>query len=242
MASLRQSWARLGVAFAERCSSRGAIDLERLIVETCVEGRRDPRLLFGMHGWLLKHHDLVNASRLIRMAKDSTATAVLGAICDSVLEHAPRSSLRYVRGHCKPLRQPEYVFEEVVRSRALQKINEEENLPVWKRWGLISREMGAMEGAIAEKGFVLSHNRNLAFRALFGTGVRAEILNYLVEQGEANARQISLSIGQSYEPVYSELKFGESVGLFVSVVRGRARVYHVTPAFLRRALKPLLAA
>ena len=211
-------------------------------METCVEGRRDPRLLFGMHGWLLKHHDLVNASRLIRMAKDSKTTAVLGAVCDAVLEHAPRSSLYYVRKHCRRLKSPEFLFDEIASSRALQKINDEESLPVWKRWGLISREMDVMEGAIAGKAFVLSHNRNLALRALFGTGVRAEILNSLVEPGEANAHEIAVGIGQSYEPVYSELKFGESVGLFVSVVRGRARVYRVTPVFLRRTLKPLLAA
>lgn len=242
MASLRQSWARLGVAFAERFSGRGAVDLEHLVMETCVEGRRDPRLLFGMVGWLVKHHDLVNASRLIRMVKEAKATAVLGAICDSVLDHAPRSSLYYVRKHCRRLKSPEFLFDEIASSRALQKLNIEENLSVWKRWGLISRELDVMEDAIAEKSFVLRHNRNLAFRALFGTGVRAEILSYLVEHGEANARQIALGIGQSYEPVYSELKFCASVGLLASVVRGRARVYHVAPNLFRHALKPLLAA
>ena len=242
MVSLRKSWARLGVAFAERFTSRGALDIERLIVETCIEGRRDPRLFFGMVGWLIKHHDLVNASRLIRMAKESKATAVLGAVCDAVLDGSPRSSFRYVRRYCRPLSRPEYLFDEVASSRALRRANDEENLKLWKRWGLISRELDAMEGAIADKVFVLGHNRNLAFRALFGTGVRAEILSYLVEHGEANARQIALGIGQSYEPVYSELKFCASVGLLAPVVRGRARVYHVAPNLFRQALKPLLAA
>lgn len=240
--NLRKSWARLGVAFNEDFPRKGSVDLERLIMDTCVEGRRDSRLLFGMHGWLLKHHDLVNASRIIRMVKEAKATAVLGAICDSVLEYAPRSSLRYVRRYCQHVRRPEFVFEEIAGSKAMQTLNEKENLRVWKAWGLISREMEAMAGAIAEKGFVLGHNRNLAIRALFGTGVRAEILNYLVEHGEANARQISVGVGQSYEPVYSDLKSCEAIGLLKPEVQGRATVYHLKPDFLKRTLKPLLAA
>lgn len=240
--NLRKSWARLGVAFDERFPRRGSIDLERLIMDTCVEGRGDPRLLFGMRGWLLKHYDLVNVNRLIRMVKETKATAVLGAIIDSVLEHAPRSSLRYVRKYCRRARVPEFVFEEIAASKTMTRLNEEENLPVWKAWGLISREMESMEGAIAEKAFVLSHNQNLALRALFGSGMRAEILGYLMEHGEGNARQISLGVGQSYEPVYAELKTCEAVGLVKSEIQGRATVYHLRTDFLKRTIKPLLAA
>ena len=240
--NLRKSWTRLGVAFDESFLRKGSIDLERLIMDTCVEGRGDSRLLFGMRGWLLKHHDLVNVNRLIRMVKEARMTAVLGAITDSVLEHAPRSSLRYVRKYCRPARPHEILFKEIAASKTMTRFNEEENLPVWKAWGLISREMDSMEGAIAEKAFVLGHNQNLALRALFGSGMRAEILGYLLEHGEGNARQVSLGVGQSYEPVYSELKSCEAVGLLKPEIHGRATVYHLRPDFLKRTLKPLLAA
>jgi hypothetical protein len=240
--NLRQYWARLGVAFDERFPRRGVIDLERLMMDTCVEGRRDPRLLFGMRGWLLKHHDLVNVNRLIRMVRECKETAILGAIIDSVLECAPRSSLRYVRKYCRKALEHRFVFEAVEASRVMRRVNEEENLPVWKAWGLISREMESMEGAIAEKGFVLRHNRNLALRALFGSGMRAEILSYLLENKAGNAHQISRGVGQSYEPVYSELKLCENVGLLKPVPSGRATLYHLRSEFLERTLKSLLAA
>jgi len=240
--NLRTSWARLGVAFDEKISRKGFIDLERLLMDTCIQGRRDSRLLFGMIGWLIKHHDLVNVNRLIRMVKEAKDTAVMGAVIDFLLEHAPRSSLRYVRKYCKRARKPEYVFEEIERSKVLRKVNEEENLPVWQAWNLISREMNVMEGGVAEKEFVLSRNGNLGLRALFGTGVRAEILSYLVEHGEGNARQISLGVDQSYEPVYSELKLCEDVGLLKPVIQGRATVYCLRPEFFQKTLKPLLAA
>jgi hypothetical protein len=239
---LRTSWARLGVAFDERIPRKGSVDLERLMMDTCIEGRKDPRLLFGMIGWLLKHHDLVNVNRLIRMVKETKPTAILGAVIDAVLEHVPRSSLKYVRKYCKRLRKPEYVFEEIERSKVMRRLNEEENLPLWKTWSLISREMDVMEGGIAEKAFVLSRNGNLALRALFGTGIRAEILQYLVEHGEGNAHQIAHEVGQSYEPVYSELKICEDVGLLEPVTCGRATIYRLRPEFLQKALKPLLAA
>ena len=168
--------------------------------------------------------------------------AVLGAIIDSVLEHAPRASLRYVGKYCNRAHKPEFVFEAIKESKTMQRLNEDENLPVWKAWKLISREMETMEGAIAEKGFVLRHNRNLALRALFGSGMRAEILNYLLEHKEGNAHRISQGVGQSYEPVYSELKLCENVGLLEPVHLGRATVYHLRPDFLKRTLKALLAA
>lgn len=230
------------MAFDEKVSRKGSVDLERLVMETCVEGRRDSRLLFGMRGWLLKHQDLVNVNRLIRMVKEAKETAILGAIIDSVLEHTPRSSLRYVRKYCKRSREPRFVFEGIAESKTMRRLNEEENLPVWRAWGLISREMDSMEGGIAEKGFVLRNNHNLALRALFGSSIRAEILNYLVEHGEGNARQISLSVNQSYEPVYSELKLCEDVGLLEPAVHGRATVYHLKPEFFQKALRSLLAA
>ena len=239
---LRTSWARLGVAFDERISRKGSVDLECLMMDTCIEGRKDSRALFGMIGWLIKHHDLVNANRLIRMVKEARNTAILGAVIDTVLEHTPRSSLRYVRKYCKRIPRPEYVFEEIARSKVLQRLNQEENLPVWKAWNLISREMDTTEGGIAGKMFVLSRNYNLALRALFGTGIRAEILNYLVERGEGNAHQISQGVGQSYQPVYSELKLCEDVGLLMPVTCGRATVYHLRPEFFQKTLKPLLAA
>jgi|GEM_PF-5250260 len=100
VADLRKSWTRLGVAFDEGFSRKGSIDLERLIVDTCMDGETDKRLLTGVRCWLFKHHDLVNVHRLIKFVKDVKETAILGATIDALLERAPRSSLRHVRKHC----------------------------------------------------------------------------------------------------------------------------------------------
>lgn len=242
MTDLRKTWTRLGVGFVERFRAKGSIDLERLIMDTCVEGRRDSRLLFGLRGWLLKHHDLVNTARLLRMVKETKDTAVLGAIVESIVEAHPRSALASVLKYCGKAKRPEFVFERIARSKVMAEFNREGNLPIWRKWNLISNEMGDLGGAIAEKGYVFKHNQNLLLRALFSPGIRAEILSYLMEHGEGNARQISLGVGQSYEPVYSELKLCEEVGLLEPVQAGRATVYHLRLAFLKKALKPLLAA
>jgi len=242
MKDLRKAWTRLGVGFVGKFRAKGSLDLERLIMDTCVEGRGDSRLLFGMRGWLLKHHDLVNVARLLRMVKDAKDTAVLGAIVESVVDAHPRSALASVVKYCRKAKPQEFVFERIARSKVMTEFNREENLPIWRKWNLISNEMGDLAGAIAEKGYVFKHNQNLVLRALFSPGIRAEILSFLMEHGEGNARQISLGIGQSYEPVYSELKLCEEVGLLKPVQAGRATVYHLRPEFLKKALKPLLAA
>lgn len=241
MSNLRKSWSRFGVAFGEAFSTKGYVDLEQLIVETCVEGRKDSRLFFAMRGWVLKHHDFINGGRLIRMIKKTNETAMAGVLVDSILENEPRSGLQYVRKYCKPSAKREFAFEEIRESKVLGKLNEEENLPVWKKWNLISRDMEVMEGAIAEKGWVIAHNRNLALRAVFGAGIRAEILNFLLEYGKGSAYQIAASVNQSYEPIYSELRLCENIGFLKEEREGKAVVYHLRPAFLRKALKPLLA-
>lgn len=175
-----------------------------------------------MRGWLLKHHDLVNASRLIRMIKNEKETAVMGALIDSIVEMEPRSNLRYVAKYCRTAEKKEIMFDEIRASKTICRLNEEENLSIWRKWNLVSRDMESPDRIIAEKGIVLGQNNNLALRALFGPGMRAEVLNYLIENGEGNAHKIAKTICMSYEPVYSELKQCEKIGLVKYAVKGRA--------------------
>lgn len=236
---LRKKWTRLGVGFTESFSEQGLIDLEKTILETTHAGREDSRLLFGMRGWLLKHHDLINGSRLIRFVKKEPETAVLGALIDSMIEEAPRSTLLYVRRYCKKLRKPEFLFSKIAESKALSELNREENLSVWRHWNLISREMGEMEGAIYEKKYVLKHNLNLALRALFGPGMRAEVLSYFLKNKEGNAAQIAKALEQSYQPVYSELKAIQAIGLVHEEKEGIACVFQIEKNIIPMLLKPL---
>jgi hypothetical protein len=238
--NLYQTWTRLGVAFNESFKLQGLVNLEKTLLETCELGRQDSRLLFGMLGWLMKHHDLVNGSILIRLVKKTPKTAVLGAIIDAVLAKQPRSSLKNVRKYCKPLTKAEFLFNRIGASPTLAKLNREQNLNLWKNWGLISREIDEMAGAIAEKAFVLKNNNNLAIRALFGAGIRAEILSYFMEHEQGNAYEIAKQIGLSYEPVYSELQFFQKIGLMIPSKIGKALVFQLRPNFIQKTLNPLL--
>lgn len=235
--NLYKIWTRLGVGFNESFSKEGSIDLEKILVETAHAGREDSRLLFGMRGWLLKHHDLVNGSRLIRFLKEEKETAVLGAIVDSVVEQEPRSVLLSVKRYCKKRKEPEFVFSKIAQSKVESKVNRLENHPVWKRWNLISNEMSVMEGAIHEKNYVLKHNPNLALRALFGAGTRAEIFSFFLKQKEANASEIARALNQSYQPVYSELMAVCKIGLGQVKKVGAESIFHVSSKFLKILLK-----
>lgn len=239
--SIYQTWSRLGVGFNEPFKRKEVVNLEKTLMDTCELGRQDSRLLFGMLGWLLKHHELVNGSILIRLVKKASKTAALGAVIDLVLEKQPRSLFKNVRKYCKPLTKPEFLFYRIEKSSHLAKLNKEENLKLWKRWGLISREVDEMSGAIADKTYVLKNNNNLALRALFGSGVRAEILSYFMEHEKGNAYVIAKQIGLSYEPVYSELQFFQKIGLMAAVKIGKALVFELKPNFIQKTLKPLMA-
>ncbi len=217
----------MGIGFHEPHSEPILIDLERTLIETAHAGRDDSRLLFGMRGWLLKHHDLVNGTRLIRLVKSEKETAILGAIIDSVLEEESRSTLRYVKKYCRKAKTPEFVFNRIASSPVQSERNREENLTVWKRWNLISREMESSEGAIMEKPYVLKHNRNLALRALFGPILKADLLAYFLEYKQGNAHQVAQALGQSYEPVYHELQSFKEIGFMEDEKAGLSRVFKI---------------
>lgn len=234
--NLRKIWTQLGVGFNEPFSKKNVIDLERTILDTTVAGRQDSRLLFGLRGWLLKHHDLVNGSRLIRLAKQAETTAVLGAIIDSVVEKEPRSVLIATRRYCKKSLQPEFLFYRIAQSKVEATINKRECLEVWRRWNLISNEMSSMEGVIFEKGYVLKHNPNLALRALFGAGTRAEVFGYFLQHMEGNAMEICKALNQSYQPVYSELTAISRIGLGKAKKVGASKIFRVSSHFIKMLL------
>lgn len=194
---------------------------------TAHAGREDSRLLFGMRAWLLKHHDLVNNSRLIRLIKIEKETAVLGAVIDSILAKIPRSTLRYVRKYCKKAKKPEFVFKRIANSKIQSSLNREENLSIWKKWNLISREMGEMDGVIMDKSYVFAHNRNLALRAFFGPIVKADVFAFLLERKMSNAHQMAQALGLSYEPVYSELAMFKQMGFIEEEKHGLARMFKI---------------
>ncbi|EKD50112.1 MAG: hypothetical protein ACD_62C00649G0002 [uncultured bacterium] len=236
MFELYKTWARLGVAFNVKPTSDSVIDIEDVLIRTAHEGRDDSRLLFGMRGWLIKHHELVNSARLISKIKCLTETAVLGAIIDSVVEIHPRSNLKYIVKYCHPLSQPDFVFRSVKNSNILSQLNLQENLSLWKKWNLISREMEYNKEAIYEKKHVFKHNPWLILRALFGAGLKAEVLTYFFHHKKGNARQIAQTTQLSYEPVYSELRLLNKIGLVKEKKRGRARVFSFCPSFFKETI------
>lgn len=231
---LYKIWTQLGVGFLEKPALPIVVDLEKTIMATAQAGRMDSRLLFGMRAWLLQHHDLVNNSRLIRLIKSAKETAVIGAVIDSVISEIPRSTLRYVRKYCKKAKRPEFVFERIASSPVQSKLNRDENLSLWKKWNLISREMSEMDGAIMKKSYVYAHNHNLALRAFFGPIIKADVFSFLLEHKTGNAHQMAKTLDLSYEPVYSELATFKEMGFLEEEKQGLSRCFKMKTAVKNR--------
>ena len=236
---LYKQWKKLGVGFVFCGEIRSPVDLEFLLVQTAKEGREDSRLIFGMRGWLLENYDLVNTQRLIRLIKEEKkknhSTAILGAVLTSIVEAHPRSSLKSILKYCQKSKKAVFVFPRIAKSEILAQLNKKENHPIWARWNLISREIGTVQGAIRKRSYILRRNQNLLLRAIFGSGIRAEILAFFLSCKKGNALHISNAVGLSYEPVYSELQQIQALHLIQDERkgRGRARVY----SFCNRAQK-----
>lgn len=224
---LYNQWAQLGVGFVATNPVMIGLDPEKLIVETASAGRDDPRLLFGMYHWLLKHHDLINSYRLIRFIKKTKKTAVMGALLDEAHRVLSTNHFMNWAKYCKKQSRKEFVFPLVEKSKILMELNCRENLPQWKRWGLICRDWDDMSDVIMEKEYVLDKNPGMRFRAIFGPGLRAEVFTFFTQHIVGNIHGISQTLMMDYKSVYNELIFFKSVGVVREIRTGKARVFQM---------------
>jgi len=77
---LSKQWARIGYRINSR-PSKDFVDVEKLIIQTSIEGRNDPTLYWGMLAWIIQHGDLINVPRLSRYLTEGDS-AVIGATMD----------------------------------------------------------------------------------------------------------------------------------------------------------------
>jgi hypothetical protein len=200
---LYRQWKKTGIAFNVP-EAQQPVDLEKVLLETAAAGRQEARLLWGMLTWVIQAGDLINISRLSRLTASGN-NAVLGAVLALALERGADRKLKTVMQLCRPLDPPEILFAKMSEMECTRNQERENGLPEFKAWGLYSSTVRIMDDAIAPRPRILRSNRNLACRAVFGAGIKAEIIFWLSNQAKTSILELSRRIGFSYQPVHAEV-------------------------------------
>ena len=203
---LYKKWNKLGYGFSDG-SVDEFVDLEKVIIDTCLDCHKEPRLFWGALTWIINHGTFVNVSRLISMINKLEDTSKIGCLFDFALQNNADKKLNGILAHCKKKNKIELLFELPKRFKYMEKIIKADALPRGKKWGYFINEITIKPEAMFTRKHILENNPHLAIRALFGANTKSEIFFALLDtRKKTYIQELVRKIGCSYQPVYKEIK------------------------------------
>lgn len=224
-------WARLGGNFPAFEPSREEPLVEKLVAQTSLAGRYEPRLVEIMAGWLQKHGDLVNIA-LMRRHIDGGDPAVLGLVFD-ILHGQETTRLKHLTKYCRPKPKAEMLFHIAETSPTMKAQAVENETDLNRKWNLFYVSLRVKTDAVFDRKYVLKHNPDLARRALFGAVMRTEILNFLLRNGVSFPTEIAKALGYRYHRVIADIQSLVRDGALIDTFVGKKRQLEISPDFHR---------
>lgn len=201
--SLYSMWVHLGVNFPLFEPSIEEPLLEDLIAKTSLIGRYEPRLIEAMSGWIQKHGDLLNSS-LMHKYINYGDSAVIGLISDLV-DSKESTKFKAIRKYCKPKDKAEMLFFSAESSSVMKAQAIESATELNDKWNLYYVSLRIKTDTVYNRKEILKKNPNLARRALFGSEMRTEILNFLLSKKASFPSEIAKALGYRYHRVLEDI-------------------------------------
>ncbi|HEX6750694.1 MAG TPA: hypothetical protein VF092_25630 [Longimicrobium sp.] len=201
---LHADWARIGGGFSVEPSS-SPVDLEALIMGTLAAAPADARLFWVAASWLAVHHNLVNTRRLSHSLHSAGIRdlAVAGAILSVAREAAGSATqLDSALKHCRPLGDPQPLFDIIAESPFLTAKARDGALDVFAAWGYWQDEISLRTDAIRPVQWVLAHCPEFRSRAILGAALEAEVVD-LVFLIPLSVQEISEVLGVTYSAAHN---------------------------------------
>lgn len=231
-------WSQMGVAGSGPQNSRWVIDPEPLLAFTSEVARRDARMFDEVLDWLVTNGRWINTQRLSTiMRQDETgAPAVMGAIASWMSDHDKSTKWRGIARYSvrTEQRQEERLF--LIESEHRDILGDQREVH-FERYGLI-------RGPIHTRGMTRTVNMkeplNVMFksRALFGIGIRADVMTYLLTTNGGYARHIAEVLGYNHMRVSEVLADMAEAGIVAMHTAGRTKQYRVDRERWRSVILP----
>ena len=222
-----QQWCRLGVSGTSAGKSKWVIDPEPLLAFTSEVGRHDARLFDQVLDWLAVNGAWINTQRLSAVMKqDKTGSPpVVGAMaawmCDQDKSMKWRGIARRNVGDARKPAEPLFRTTSAGRMPVFEQPNRH-----FESYGLLREEVGTRGIA---KPANMNDAVNIMFksRALFGIGIRADVMVYLLTTEGGHARRIAELLGYNHMRVQEVLTGLADAGFISLRAAGRAKHYRI---------------
>ncbi len=222
---LWQEWSALGVFPPPSSQTRRLVDPEVLLLLTSEIGRYEARLFDEVLDWLLLNSRWINTQRLrsLHVKHGIGDPCVLAAIARSMMEHDPATKLRNLSLLSEGKQPPEGLFR---TGYSEQRSSFEAQDRIFEQYGLLRTERSPRSYS---KSVAMAHPCSLQFRlrALFGLGMRADILSYLLTHDGAHPSGIAQFLGYSQKRVQDTLVEMVESGQVQVRSSGRMKIYQL---------------
>jgi len=206
---LYAAWRRLGVNFSV-ASCTDMVEVEPLILATATVAGADERLTTCAISWLARYHSFVDGRRLSELTRDSTPSvrSYLGIMLSLAIE-APDGAGRAPQyeaalAHCKPLRRPRALYDNIEALPAFRDWARTHSLPVYRRWGFWHDDVTLKLVSVHPLARILKVPE-LRARALCGPSIEAAFIAHAMDR-ITNARSLSRDIGVSYAAAHAAVE------------------------------------
>lgn len=206
-----QHWTKLGISGRERADEWVNTDPEALILLTGFLGAKDLRLTDNVISWLATNKSLIHRFRLktIMDVKHIPTLRALHKIFQAAGKGDERSSWSTLEDYC------------------MDKIKSGED----RRGGNKELSPSKMASKDHKSIKVDLNNNRVVLRKLFGTTVRAELLNFFLGGGSGSSRAIAEYLQLSQSTVHTTLSKLEEIGLIKKQGRSRSTTYRIVEDF-----------
>ena len=222
-----RQWCRMGVVGSVGQRDPWVIDPEPVLAFTTEVARHDARMFDEVLDWLVRNGYWINTQRLSTMMKQDNVgdKAVLGAIASRMVEQDKSMKWRgLAQRTLSDARTPEEPLFHTAKGKA-PRPSEAADVH-FAHYGLI-------RATVRPRGMTPSVNMkdpvNIMFkcRAVFGIGIRADVMAYLLTTAGAHPRDLARTLGYNHMRVHEVLVGLAGAGVaFVRPV-GRAKQYGI---------------
>jgi len=231
-------WCQLGVAGSATRNGQWVIDPEPLLAFTTEVARRDARMFDEVLDWLVTNGRWINTQRLSTIVKQDKVgeTAVIGAIASWMSEQDKSMKWRGImrRSLATDQKRNEALFN--VQSGVPSGIAGQPEAH-FERYGLLR---GPIHTRRMTQAVNMKDPRNVMFksRAVFGIGIRADVMAYLVTTDGGYARRIAEILGYNHMRVTEVLAGMAQAGMVTVHSVGRTNHYRADREKWRSVLLP----
>ncbi len=188
-------WTNAGVLF-NTAPARGAIDLERLILDTARNADRMARLFVMAATWLHTYGDLIAKHRLKRLICDeleSEYQPVLGLLLDIAQQGTHPLEFETIIKTLKPAKQPQALFASSRKNPKLRDLAKRKASSISRKWNLWCQPIEFKDDAIRPASWLMRRHPEFITRADFRGDLRASILAALRFDPDAGHSELRLA-------------------------------------------------